>query len=133
VIAAGVHRLIRASAAVLPPFRILAGELDIEGDLIAATRYQEVLSDRHPALQVWRRLHPVLVGRERVNPGWIAHHYDAANAQLYAADRDYNTYTPGIYHSDADSLEVGAERKLAAAFEGLQLEPGDHLLEVGSG
>jgi cyclopropane-fatty-acyl-phospholipid synthase len=111
----------------------MAGELDIDGDLIAATRYQEVFGDNHPALQIWRRLHPILVGRERVNPGWIAHHYDAANAQLYAADRDYNTYTPGIYRSDADSLEVGAERKLAAAFEHLGLKAGDHLLEVGSG
>src|SRR5262249_11284575 len=78
----------------------MAGKIDIDGDLVAATRYQEVLGDRHPVIHLWRRLLPALVGRERVNPGWIALHYDAANAQLFAADRDYNTYTPGVYLSD---------------------------------
>jgi len=111
----------------------MAGQLDIDGDLIAATRYQEVMGDRHLWIRLWRRLHPLLVGRERVNPDWIALHYDAANAQLFAADRDFNTYTPGVYRSDSDSLEAGAERKLAQAFEHLGLRRGDHLLEVGSG
>jgi cyclopropane-fatty-acyl-phospholipid synthase len=111
----------------------LAGKLDIDGDLVAATRYQEVLGDRHHWIRLWRRLLPLLVGRERVNPSWIALHYDAANAQLFAADRDYNTYTPGVYRSEDDSLEAGAERKLAQAFEHLGLRPGEHLLEVGSG
>jgi cyclopropane-fatty-acyl-phospholipid synthase len=111
----------------------MAGQLDIDGDLIAATRYQEVMGDRHLWIRLWRRLHPLLVGRERVNPDWIALHYDAANAQLFAADRDFNTYTPGVYRSDSDTLEAGAERKLAQAFDHLGLRRGDHLLEVGSG
>jgi cyclopropane-fatty-acyl-phospholipid synthase len=111
----------------------MAAKIDIEGDLVAATRYQEVMGDRHLWIYIWRRLQPLLVGRERVNPGWIAHHYDAQNAQLYAADRDYNTYTPGVYLDESDSLEVGVERKLAQAFAHLNLRPGEHLLEVGSG
>jgi cyclopropane-fatty-acyl-phospholipid synthase len=111
----------------------LGGALDIDGDLVAATRYQEVLGDRHLWIRLWRRLLPLVVGRERVNPAWIALHYDAANAQLFAADRDYNTYTPGVYQAETDSLEVGAERKLAQAFTHLGLRPGEHLLEVGSG
>jgi cyclopropane-fatty-acyl-phospholipid synthase len=91
------------------------------------------MGDSHHWIRIWRRLQPLLVGRERVNPDWIALHYDSANAQLHAADRDYNTYTPGVYVSDTDSLEIGAERKLAQAFERLGLRRGDHLLEVGSG
>jgi cyclopropane-fatty-acyl-phospholipid synthase len=107
--------------------------LDIEGDLLAATRYVEVLGDTHLGIFLWRRLQPLLLGRERVNPEWIAKHYDSANAQLYATERDYDTYTPGEYEKDDDTLEAGAERKLAIAFEQLGLRRGDHLLEVGCG
>ncbi|HXX68892.1 MAG TPA: class I SAM-dependent methyltransferase [Polyangiaceae bacterium] len=107
--------------------------LDIEGNLLAATRYAEVLNDVHPMIFLWRRLQPILLGRERVNPSWIAQHYDSGNVQLHAIDRDYDTYTPGHYAGDDDTLEAGAERKLAMAFEQLGLRPGDHLLDVGCG
>ena len=107
--------------------------LDLEGDVIAALSQQERLRDFHPWLELWRRLHPILVGRHRTNPQWISLHYDAGNAHLHAADRDYHTYTPGIYQDRADTLEVGAERKLAAAFEVLRVGPGQTLLDVGCG
>jgi len=107
--------------------------LDIDGNLLAATRYVEVLSDAHPVIYLWRRVQPILLGRERLNPSWIAQHYDSGNVQLHAIDRDYDTYTPGHYAGDDDTLEAGAERKLAMAFEHLGLRPGDHLLDVGCG
>jgi cyclopropane-fatty-acyl-phospholipid synthase len=75
----------------------------------------------------------LLVGRRRCNPRWIAKHYDADNVQLLAADEWYQTYTPGAYESDDDSMEIGAERKLAVAFEALRLRPGARLLDVGCG
>jgi cyclopropane-fatty-acyl-phospholipid synthase len=68
-----------------------------------------------------------------MNPSWIALHYDAQNAQLYAADAIWHTYTPGIYETDQEALESAAERKLAAAYEALRLQPGQRLLEIGSG
>jgi cyclopropane fatty-acyl-phospholipid synthase-like methyltransferase len=68
-----------------------------------------------------------------VNPAWIALHYDAQNAQLHAAETTWHTYTPGIYCSDDEALESGADRKLALAFEVLRLERGQRLLEVGCG
>src|ERR1700674_2201137 len=109
------------------------GDLDIEGDLLAALSYQERLGDSHPAIYLWRRLKPILLGRPRVNPAWIALHYDAQNAQLHAAETIWRTYTPGVYGSDDDTLESGADRKLALAFEALRLERGQRLLEVGCG
>jgi cyclopropane-fatty-acyl-phospholipid synthase len=109
------------------------GEMTIEGDLFAALRYQEYLGDQHPLLRLKSRLEPILIGRERTNPRWIQLHYDAWNAQLLANDSDYHTYTPGYYSADSDSLETGAEHKLADAFQWLRLEPGDRLLEVGCG
>ena len=111
----------------------MTGDMAIEGDLFAAMRYQEYLGDQHPLIRLTSRLEPLLIGRERTNPGWIQLHYDAGNAQIVATDADYHTYTPGHYSSDADSLEGGAERKLSDAFQFMRLKAGDHLLEVGCG
>jgi len=109
------------------------GDFDFEGDLLAAFAYQERLSDFHPAIYLWRRLQPILVGRPRLNPSWIALHYDADNAQLLAADATWHTYTPGIYSSENETLEAGADCKLQFAFEALCLGAGQHLLDVGCG
>ena len=111
----------------------LDGDIDLEGDLYGAMALREVLVDRDAGsmLKGWAK--PLLVGRRRCNPTWIAQHYDAGNVQLLATDSRWHTYTPGIYEHDSDSLEDGAERKLAAAFRALRLQPGSTLLDVGCG
>ncbi len=109
------------------------GDIDLDGDLIAAASLQSLLSDRQVWIKTWRRLKPLLLGRERCNPSWISKHYDSSNIQLVAADREYHTYTPGTYVSDTDTLEHGARRKLSAAFDFLDLQKGKTLLDVGFG
>jgi cyclopropane-fatty-acyl-phospholipid synthase len=111
----------------------IRGDLDIDGDLLDAMALRDALVDRKPWIRIWARLLPAVIGRTRCNPSWIAKHYDAGNVQLLAADADHQTYTPGIYERDDDSLELGAERKLEFAFESLQLAPGDRVLDVGCG
>lgn len=111
----------------------IRGDIDIEGDVVKAMWIRDVLSDRNVWLKLWRRIQPLLVGRERLNPAWIAKHYDSNNVQLLALDRDYHAYTPGIYLSDDDTLEESSRRKYAFAWESLGLKPGDELLEIGCG
>ncbi len=111
----------------------IAGHIDVEGDILAAMELKRLFSDGTPWLKLWRRLAPALLGRERFNPAWIAKHYDARNIQLIAADQDYNTYTPGIYATDEDTLEAGAARKLATAFNALGVAEGDSVLDIGCG
>jgi cyclopropane-fatty-acyl-phospholipid synthase len=111
----------------------IRGDLDFEGDLITAMSARRVLSDNNVWIKTWKWVRPLLVGRKRCNPGWIAKHYDAGNIQLVAAESRYNTYTPGIYDGEDDTLEAGAERKLSAAFQSLGLKSGDSLLDVGCG
>jgi len=111
----------------------MRGDLDIDGDMLAAMDLRGALHDRRLAIRAWALLAPRLLGRRRMNPGWIAKHYDSGNVQLAALDRDYAVYTPGIYERDDDSLETGARRKLETAFAALSLGPGDSLLDVGCG
>lgn len=109
------------------------GDLDIEGDVIKAMWLRDYLDDKNLWLKVWRRLQPMILGRERLNPSWIAKHYDSKNIQLYATDNDYHAYTPGIYENDDESLEVSSHRKYQFAWDSLQLRPGQELLEIGCG
>jgi cyclopropane-fatty-acyl-phospholipid synthase len=109
------------------------GDLDIEGDVIRAMWLRGALSDRNLWIRLWRRLEPMLVGREKLNPAWIAKHYDSANVQLFALDEDYHAYTPGIYETGEETLEESSHRKYQFAFDSLGLREGMELLEIGCG
>ena len=111
----------------------MRGDIDLEGDLLAAMDLRDVLSDTRLPIKAWTFLQPLVLGRKRLNPRWIAKHYDSENMQLFATDETYNVYTPGVYMSEDDSLEEGAERKLEYAFEALGLRAGDAVLDVGCG
>lgn len=109
------------------------GDIDIDGDLLDAMKLRSLMSNYSPAVRAWAQLRPLLVGRKRCNPGWIAKHYDAENVQLIAMDSDHRIYTPGLYADDEDTLEGGAERRLAMIHESLALSAGDTLLDIGCG
>jgi len=109
------------------------GDLEIEGDVIRAMWFRGLLSDDNLWIKTWRRLQPLLLGRLKLNPDWIAKHYDSNNVQLFGLDHEYAVYTPGIYVSEDDTLEAGALRKLEAAYDALRLAPGRRLLDVGTG
>src|SRR5687767_5303372 len=102
----------------------IRGDIDIEGDVVKAMWLRNFLSDRNIWLKLWRRLQPLIFGREKLNPEWIAKHYDSNNVQLLAVDRDYYAYTPGIYLTDDDTLEESSLRKYEFAWESLRLQPG---------
>lgn len=109
------------------------GDLEIEGDAIRAMWFRHLLSDDRWWIKTWRRLQPRLFGRDQLNPAWIAKHYDSHNLQLFATDREFRAYTPGIYERDDDTLEAGTRRKYDFAFDQLRLQPGAELLDVGHG
>ncbi len=111
----------------------MAGSIDFEGDLIAGLSARDNLTTRSAPVIVKNHLLPLVKGRADANKQWIATHYDMDNIQLYAVDRDYGVYTPGIYLDENDTLEQGADRKLEAAFGALQLKEGDRVLDIGCG
>jgi cyclopropane-fatty-acyl-phospholipid synthase len=111
----------------------IRGDYEIEGDFITALSLRDALSDRSVWVKLWRRLEPIVRGREQCNPAWIAKHYDMDNIQFFCTDTEYRTYTPGIYENDYDTLEAGGRRKLDFAFRSLGLLPGDTVLDIGCG
>lgn len=109
------------------------GDIDIDGDLVEAMKLRSLMTNYSPVVRAWAQLKPLLVGRRRCNPAWIAKHYDAENVQFIAMDSDHRIYTPGLYCSDDDTLEDGAERRLGMIYGSLELAEGDTLLDVGCG
>ena len=109
------------------------GDLEIEGDVIRAMWFRGLLSDDNLWIKTWRRLQPLLLGRLKLNPDWIAKHYDSGNIQLFALDRDWRAYTPGIYETGEETLEESTLRKYQFALDSIRVKEGEHVLEVGCG
>lgn len=108
-------------------------DIDFAGDLFQVMELRDLVQDREWYLTAWAQLQPLIFGRKKLNPRWIAKHYDSKNVQVVGLDRDYAVYTPGIYLDDDDSLEVGSARKLEYAYSSLGLTDGATLLDVGCG
>jgi cyclopropane-fatty-acyl-phospholipid synthase len=111
----------------------LRGDIDLVGDLVTGLDLRRMLSHTSPWLTARTFLQSRFASRKRNDPAWVEQHYDSGNMQLHAIDRDYQVYTPGLYLDDGDSLEQGAERKLAYAFHALGLRAGATVLDVGCG
>ncbi len=63
----------------------------------------------------------------------IAYHYDLGN-EFYRLFLDPSlVYSCAYYESPFDTLEEAQERKFRVICEKLDLKPGDHLLEIGTG
>ena len=63
----------------------------------------------------------------------IAAHYDLGNEFFRLFLSDDLMYSSALFASDADTLEVASTRKLDRICEKLRLQPGDRVLEIGTG
>lgn len=111
----------------------MEGAIDFKGDLRKAVALREQLNDQSFRITLWRRLQPLLIGRAKANETWVQNHYDLNNIQLTFLDTAYNTYTPGVFEDESETLETASERKHRLAYEGLGLKPGDRVLDIGFG
>jgi cyclopropane-fatty-acyl-phospholipid synthase len=112
----------------------VAGDLDLEGDMLAPFALRGSMGDAHPLLAIWRFVEPMLVGQVRTNRRAIARHYDIdPDFFLAFLDPDVPCYTQGVYASDDESLATATRRKLAWCFDRCGLKAGDRMLEVGPG
>jgi cyclopropane-fatty-acyl-phospholipid synthase len=147
---------------LLPPSELaiaetlISGDLEIEGDVEAASRLAEEAGTRVRSARGLAALLPLLlrlprprkrageglrfVGPDgdttverRSGPSAIRHHYDVGNA-FYALWLDPEMqYTCGYFHSGDDTLEAAQLNKLDHICRKLRLQPGDRLLDIGCG
>ena len=112
----------------------LAGDLDIEGDMLAPFALRGEMKDFHLATTIWRFLQPLLFGQIHTNKHAIAAHYDI-DPEFFLSFLDPKTpcYTQGIYRNDDETLDAATLRKFDYCFEKCGLKAGDHILEIGPG
>jgi cyclopropane-fatty-acyl-phospholipid synthase len=112
----------------------VAGDIDIEGDLLRPFELRNSMKDFHLIVEAWRFIQPLLMGQIRTNRQAISSHYDI-DPEFFLSFLDPVTpcYTQGVYASPGETLDVATLRKFEYCFEKLGLEKGDHVLEVGPG
>jgi cyclopropane-fatty-acyl-phospholipid synthase len=112
----------------------LAGDIDLDGDMLKPFALRATMSDFHILTEAWRFIQPLLFGQVHTNRRAIASHYDI-DADFFLSFLDPVTpcYTQGVYESAGETLDAATLRKFDYCFEKLKLKPGDHILEVGPG
>ena len=112
----------------------IAGDIEIEGDMLQPFRLRQQMKDLHPVAYAWRFLQPLLFGQLRTNRRAISDHYDIdSDFFLSFLDPAVPLYTQGVYVDSEETLEAATLRKFHYCFERCQLKPGDHILEIGPG
>ena len=112
----------------------LAGDIDLEGDILDLFVLRGSLTDVHPITTIWRFLQPLLSGQAHTNKLAITAHYDI-DPEFFLSFLDPKTpcYTQGVYADPDETLDVATVRKFEYCFEKCGLKPGDRILEVGPG
>lgn len=112
----------------------VAGDIEIDGDMLRPFELRSSMSDRHYLLTLWRFLQPVILGQVRTNRRAISSHYDIdPDFFLSFLDPEIPSYTQGIFEGDHETLAAATLRKFDYCFDKLGLKPGDHILEIGPG
>ena len=112
----------------------LAGDIDIEGDMLRPFELRKSMKDFHLLTTAWRFIQPLLFGQVYTNRRAIAAHYDI-DPEFFLSFLDPKTpcYTQGVYEDPQETLDVATLRKFDYCYEKCRLKPGDNILEIGPG
>src|SRR4051812_4001478 len=112
----------------------LNGDIDLEGDFLAAIAIRDFFSDRHPLQFAWRYVQPLLRGQVKSDESWISEHYDYdQDFYLLWLDPRHRCYSQGVFERDDEPLEDAMTRKLDFALDAVGAKPGDRVLDIGGG
>src|SRR6266568_710834 len=112
----------------------LAGDIELDGDMLAPFELRGSMNDFHLITTVWRFIQPLLFGQVHTNKQAITAHYDIDPAFFLSfLDPKTPCYTQGVYEAAGETLDVATLRKFDYCFRELGLKAGDHILEIGPG
>ena len=113
----------------------LFGDLDIDGDLVAALDLRGSLNDQHPLANWWSVYGQKLFrGQIRSDAQWISEHYDAGtDFYLMFLDRQARCYSHGYFADEDEPLETAIQRKLGTAVASCGIQSGWRVLDIGAG
>ena len=112
----------------------LAGEIDVEGDLVEVLKVATRLSlsaTRLERLRLAVRL--LLRDRVRYDRESIAFHYDRPPEFFLPWLGRWRCYSHGLYDGPDDDLDAAMARKMQRAVDRLGLRPGMRVLDMGGG
>jgi cyclopropane-fatty-acyl-phospholipid synthase len=110
------------------------GDLDVDGDFLAALDLRQFFSDRHPFHSLWRFAPALLHGQLKTDAGAIPRHYDYGDDFYFAfLDKDVRLYSQALYRSESETLEQAARNKLEYIVDACRLEAGSRVIDVGAG
>ncbi len=113
----------------------LDGNINVEGDLVAALNLRTTLTDRHPFLYLWSTYgQRIFFGQVDRDKQWIHEHYDSeSDFYLYFLDQQHRCYSHGYFEDDAEPLHRAIRRKLDTAIAACGIQPGWRVLDIGAG
>ncbi|MCB1041024.1 MAG: class I SAM-dependent methyltransferase, partial [Acidimicrobiales bacterium] len=100
---------------------------NLEGLDEVRNRWAKVSS---PVADTWRRLRPASKERDRRE---IAAHYDLGNDFFELFLDPTMAYSCGLFSSPADTLQQAQENKFDRLLSAIDLQPDEHLVEIGTG
>jgi cyclopropane-fatty-acyl-phospholipid synthase len=110
------------------------GDIDFDGDMLAALDLRRFLSDRHPLASLWRFVQPWLYGEVGADKAWVPRHYDYGNEFYFSfLDRKFRLYSQALYTAEDETLEQAAQNKLDYVMDICRLGSGRRVLDVGGG
>jgi len=112
----------------------LAGDIELDGDMLSPFELRGAMKDVHPLTTIWRFLQPMLFGQVKTNKQAITAHYDI-DPEFFLSFLDPKTpcYTQGVYLAPNETLDAATIRKFDYCYEQCRLKPGDNILEIGPG
>ena len=112
----------------------IAGDIDVEGDLMQVLPLRDTFTDSHPLAYAWKFLKPFVRGQVRADRSAIPEHYDRdPEFFLTFLDTRHRCYSHGLFAHREESLEDAITRKLDFALDAVGARPGDRILDIGGG
>lgn len=111
------------------------GDIDIEGDVMSVLELRSQFKQRFRFSHIIKFLFSLgMLSSGKLNKKSVDFHYSLGDEfYLKFLDTHARFYSECLFETGNETLEEAAEHKLKVIYDSLELAPGKHLLDIGSG